>query len=190
MLRFTKGDMFEVPADIRVNTVNCVGVMGAGVALAFKTRSPEMFADYKRACDEGRVRPGLLHVWRSPAGEWAINFPTKRHWRDKSRYEDIRAGLGALAEYLRGLGNVRVVLPALGCGHGGLDWERVSTMVREQLNDLEADILVFEPGDSRAAGKKAKVEALAASAKPNAGSPFQADLFMREENPVRSAGTQ
>jgi O-acetyl-ADP-ribose deacetylase (regulator of RNase III) len=158
MLKFIQGNIFEAPADIRVNTVNCVGVMGAGIALAFKTRFPEMSKEYKRACDAGEVKPGKLHVWKSVAGDCVVNFPTKRHWRDKSRYEDIEAGLIALRDYLKDKGRVRVTLPALGCGHGGLDWSKVSLMIHEQLKDLEAEIIVFEPGDSRAAGERAHQE--------------------------------
>lgn len=153
--------MFETSADIRVNTVNCVGVMGAGVALAFKTRFPEMFKEYKRACEAGEIRPGKLHVWKSLTGDWIINFPTKRHWRDKSRYKDIEDGLVALHDYLKDKGRIRIVLPALGCGHGGLDWGKVSVLIEERLKDLEAEIIVFEPGDSLAACEYTK--------SPNAG---------------------
>jgi O-acetyl-ADP-ribose deacetylase (regulator of RNase III) len=149
MMTFVSGDMFEMPADIRVNTVNCVGVMGAGVALAFKTKYPAMFRAYKAACDADQVRPGALNIWRTLDGEWVINFPTKRHWRENSRYEDIELGLVALRDYLAKQGHVRVTLPALGCGHGGLDWERVSAMIREHLAGLDAEILVFQPSDSR-----------------------------------------
>lgn len=153
MLTFVRGDMFERPADIRVNTVNCVGVMGAGVALAFKARYPEMFRAYKKACQEGQIQPGRLDVWKTLT-DWIINFPTKQHWRDKSRYEDIQAGLEALRDYLAKQGGVRVALPALGCGHGGLDWNRVSGMIRDCLGDLDAEIFVFEPADSIAAGHR------------------------------------
>ena len=153
MLSFVKGDMFDDAYDIRVNTVNCVGVMGAGVALAFKSRYPEMFRAYKRACDEGRIRPGEIDVWRTLT-EWIVNFPTKRHWRNRSRYEDIESGLSSLHDYLKEQGSVRVALPALGCGHGGLDWTRVASMIEAKLGDLDADVRVFEPTDSRAAGEK------------------------------------
>ncbi|MGE5609618.1 MAG: macro domain-containing protein [Bacillota bacterium] len=152
MLEFTQGDMFASSADIRVNTVNCVGVMGAGVALAFKQRYPEMFKDYQRDCKGGRVRPGKMHVWKSLSGDWIVNFPTKRDWREPSRYEDIDAGLDDLRAYLDSVGPVTVTLPALGCGHGGLDWARVSEMIREKLKGVEAHVLVFEPIASRLAG--------------------------------------
>jgi len=154
MLHFTTGDMFEMPVDIRVNTVNCVGVMGAGVALAFKTRYPAMFRGYKKACDAGEVKPGTLNVWHTLT-EWIINFPTKRHWRENSKYEDIEDGLKALRTYLDSVGRpVRVALPALGCGHGGLDWSRVSKLIERYLATVQADVFVFEPADSVRAGQQ------------------------------------
>lgn len=153
MIEFTKGDMFEKIVDIRVNTVNCKGVMGAGVALAFKNRYPEMFKDYKKACHDGIVRPGSMYVWKNLLGDWIINFPTKRDWRDPSRYDDILAGLEDLRSYLKNLGSVSIALPALGCGHGGLDWIQVSQMIKDKLSDLDAHIFVFEPADSRNAGR-------------------------------------
>lgn len=149
--------MFDLPADIRVNTVNCVGVMGAGVALAFKQRYPEMYRDYAKACRAGAVKPGRMHVWKPLDGDWIINFPTKRDWRDPSRYEDIEAGLDDLRKYLSPLGPVSVALPALGCGHGGLDWERVAPMISAKLEALEANIHVYEPSNSRRLGSVASV---------------------------------
>ncbi|CAN5675544.1 hypothetical protein BH10ACI4_BH10ACI4_11440 [soil metagenome] len=153
MIEFTTGDMFAIHADARVNTVNTEGVMGAGVALAFKHRYPEMFADYRRACKKGLVRPGSLHIWKNLTGDWVINFPTKREWRDPSRYEDIAVGLKALREYLSEQGPISVALPALGCGNGGLEWSRVSSMISESLRDLDAHIYAFAPDDSRKAGQ-------------------------------------
>lgn len=154
MIEFVRGDLFEQPAQIRVNTVNCVGVMGAGVALAFKQRYPEMYRDYARACRHGDIRPGEIHVWRPLGEDWIINFPTKRDWREPSRIEDIEAGLDALKRYLEPLGAVTVALPALGCGHGGLDWEQVSQLIKSKLNGLEAHFYVFEPAASLNAGRK------------------------------------
>jgi O-acetyl-ADP-ribose deacetylase (regulator of RNase III) len=145
MIEFVQGNLFDMPADILVNAVNCVGVMGAGVALAFKQRYPGMFRDYQRACRDGRVRPGRLHVWQSPTGMHIVNLPTKRHWRDASRYDDVEAGLDALRAYLQSLGPVTVALPALGCGRGGLDWTCVSQLISQTLTGTEARILVFAP---------------------------------------------
>jgi O-acetyl-ADP-ribose deacetylase (regulator of RNase III) len=154
MLEFVHGDMFDTPVDIRVNTVNCVGVMGTGVALAFKKRYPEMFRDYQHDCKEGRVKPGAMHVWRS-LGDWIINFPTKRDWREPSRYEDIDSGLDDLRRYLDKVGRVRIALPALGCGNGGLDWQRVSGMIRDKLEGIDAHVLVFAPAASHLAATAA-----------------------------------
>lgn len=154
MLEFIEGDIFDIPVDIRVNTVNCVGVMGAGVALAFKQRYPEMFRDYQRDCKNGAVRPGKMNIWKSLSGDWIINFPTKRHWREPSRYEDIETGLDDLRSYLDTLGSVSIGLPALGCGNGGLDWSRVSKIIREKLDGVEAHVFVFEPAASLRAGKQ------------------------------------
>lgn len=153
MLEFTKGDIFDIAVDIRVNTVNCVGAMGAGVALAFKQRYPAMFKDYQAACKAGLVRPGKMHIWKPLDGDWIINFPTKRDWRESSRYEDIDAGLDDLKNYLISVGSVSVALPALGCGNGGLDWARVSEMIRNKLSDVSAHIFVFEPSASKRAGQ-------------------------------------
>ena len=158
MIEFVHGDIFATPVDIRVNTVNCVGVMGAGVALAFKQHYPEMFKEYQRDCKDGLIRPGKLHVWRSLSDDWVVNFPTKRDWREPSRYEDISDGLDALREYLNTLGPVSVAVPALGCGNGGLDWDRVSKMIEDKLSDVDAHIRVFAPSASRQAGRAAAKE--------------------------------
>jgi O-acetyl-ADP-ribose deacetylase (regulator of RNase III) len=155
MIEFVEGDMFAVEADIRVNTVNCVGAMGAGVALAFKRRNPEMFKAYQADCKLGKVRPGEMHIWKSLAGEWIVNFPTKLDWRDPSRYEYIETGLVALREYLSRQGAVSVTLPALGCGNGGLDWQRVSVMIQDALSGIDAHVKVFAPSASRVAGHSA-----------------------------------
>ncbi|PHV31659.1 hypothetical protein CSQ94_20480 [Janthinobacterium sp. BJB312] len=153
MIEFVEGDIFDIPAEIRVNTVNCVGAMGAGVALAFKKRYPEMFKDYQIACKSGHVKPGRMHIWKSLEGAWIINFPTKRDWRDGSRYEDIDSGLDDLRLYLDSVGSVSVALPALGCGNGGLDWTRVSDMIRQKLDGVDAHVYVLAPSASRRAGK-------------------------------------
>lgn len=155
MIEFVQGDLFEHAAEIRVNAVNCRGVMGAGIALAFRKRHPEMYKAYRQTCREGALRPGKLHVWRS-GGDWIINFPTKRDWKDPSSYEDIEAGLDALREYLADKKGVSVALPALGCGRGGLDWATVSALVREKLEGLEARIYVFEPAAQETEGGQAR----------------------------------
>jgi O-acetyl-ADP-ribose deacetylase (regulator of RNase III) len=145
---FVRGDMFAQPFDIRVNPVNCVGVMGAGVALRFKNRYPAMYRDYQAKCRKGEIRPGEISVWKTST-EHVINFPTKLHWRHWSRHEWIEEGLRGLHRYLLSQGSPRVAVPALGCGHGGLAWHRVSALLTEHLKDLAAEVHAFFPADSR-----------------------------------------
>lgn len=157
MLEFVKGDFFDFDADIRINTVNCVGVMGAGVALAFKNKYPEMFKEYVRQCKEKEITPGKPSVWKQEdmfsKGIEIINFPTKNHWRNPSEYEYIEEGLIWLSNYLKNKEGLTITLPALGCGHGGLDWERVKLLILKYLEETSNRILVFEPEASKKAGK-------------------------------------
>lgn len=150
MLRFETGDILNADAEALVNTVNCVGVMGRGVALQFKNAFPENFRAYKAACDRGEVEPGRMFVFET--GElsnprYIVNFPTKRHWRGKSRIEDIASGLDALAAEIRERGIRSIALPPLGSGLGGLDWAgEVRPLIEEKLRDFDGlDVLVFEP---------------------------------------------
>lgn len=157
MLKFVKGDFFDFDADIRVNTVNCVGVMGAGVALAFRNKYPEMFKEYVRQCKENEIYPGRPCVWKQgdmfSKGIEIINFPTKNHWRNPSKYEYVEDGLVWLSNYLKHKEGLTITLPALGCGHGGLDWERVKRLIIQYLEGTKNNILVFEPEASKKAGK-------------------------------------
>lgn len=158
MLEFTTGNFFDFDADFRINTVNCVGVMGAGVALAFKNRYPEMFKVYAKNCRNGKVSPGKPSIWQEGGllskPVTIINFPTKDHWRNPSKYEYVEKGLIWLSNFLKDKNNQVVVMPALGCGHGGLNWVEVKKLIKEKLFDSPAKILVFEPSSSRSAGKE------------------------------------
>ena len=145
MVEFTTGDLFAVPAQVRVNTVNCVGAMGKGVALQFRTRYPAMFTIYRALCFDGRLRPGRLHIWHAPDGTTIVNLPTKDHWRNPSEYAYIASGLQALRRYLAPRGAIAVALPPLGCGNGGLDWQRVAPMITQALGDIDARVLAFTP---------------------------------------------
>ena len=161
MIKFVSGDFFDYEADIRVNTVNCVGVMGAGVALVFKKKFPDMFKDYYQACKRNEVKPGKPHVWKeiSLLSECTIiNFPTKIHWRNPSKYEYIEGGLIWLRSFLENKAESTVTLPALGCGHGGLEWEIVKDMIIDYLGDLNTKILVFEPSSSHRKSENLDIE--------------------------------
>lgn len=149
MIRYTEGDILDSQAEALVNTVNCVGVMGRGIALQFKHAYPANFKAYAAACQRGDVQPGRMFVFETGAltgPRIIINFPTKRHWRGKSRIEDIRDGLTALVEELRSRSIRSVAIPPLGSGLGGLDWADVRPLIEQSLAELsDVDITVFEP---------------------------------------------
>lgn len=148
---FKTGDLFEDPSEALVNTVNCVGVMGAGVALEFKKRWPENFREYRKLCDAGALRPGVLFIHAvgdlvSGAPKYLVNFPTKDHWRNGSSRSYIVDGLEALVEHIEALGISSIAMPPLGCGNGGLDWNDIRPLIVEKLGRLEGvDIVVYDP---------------------------------------------
>ena len=154
MIRFKTGDILAEDVEALVNTVNCVGVMGRGIALQFKKRFPENFRAYTRACDRGEVQPGRMFVFptrRLTNPRYVINFPTKRHWRGNSRLEDIEAGLSDLTRCIRESGVRSVAVPPLGSGLGGLDWIAVRALIEEALATIEdVQIIVFEPSGAPA----------------------------------------
>jgi len=130
MVEDASGDLFAAKVDAFVNAVNCVGVMGKGLALAFKNQFPANFVAYERACKAGEVAIGKMFVFEQPtAPRWIINFPTKRHWRGTSRLEDIRDGLVDFVEQVRRREIHSVAMPALGCGLGGLEWSDVRPLI-------------------------------------------------------------
>ncbi len=144
MITPTTGNLFTAPADALVNPVNCVGVMGKGLALAFKRAFPPMDDAYVAACGSGELTPGRMHIWRNPAAppRYVINFPTKRHWRSKSRLEDIEAGLAELVRVVKELELASIAVPALGAGLGGLPWDAVHASITHRFGSLE-DVNVF-----------------------------------------------
>lgn len=158
MIEFTSGDILKSEAEALVNTVNCVGVMGRGIALQFKNAFPDNFKAYAAACGRDEVQPGRMFVFDTgqlTAPRYIINFPTKRHWRGKSRIEDIESGLGALAETIREKKIQSIAVPPLGSGLGGLDWEReVRPRIERALASLsDVRIFVYEPQGAPASDK-------------------------------------
>lgn len=149
MIEYRTGDILQADAEALVNTVNCVGVMGRGIALQFKNAYPKNFQAYEKACAREEVQPGRMFVFETGQltnPKYIINFPTKRHWRGKSRVEDIETGLKALAEEIRKRQIRSVAVPPLGSGLGGLDWRDVRPRIEKALSDLEdVRIIVFEP---------------------------------------------
>jgi O-acetyl-ADP-ribose deacetylase (regulator of RNase III) len=149
MIEFTSGDILRSEAEALVNTVNCVGVMGRGIALQFKNAYPDNFKAYAAACQRGEVQPGRMFVFETgqlTPPRYIVNFPTKRHWRGKSRMEDIDAGLTALAEVIRAKGIRSIAIPPLGSGLGGLDWAEVRPRIEAGLRPLaDVQVFVYEP---------------------------------------------
>lgn len=149
MITYTSGDILKADAEALVNTVNCVGIMGRGIALQFKNAFPENFAAYARACQEQKVLPGKMFVYRTGTlmtPYFIINFPTKRHWRGKSRLEDIESGLRDLVAVIRRHGIRSIAIPPLGSGLGGLNWPDVRARIEAALSPLsDVAVIVYEP---------------------------------------------
>lgn len=145
MVTFVRGDIFSSPAQVLTNTVNCVGLMGKGVALEFKMRYPKMFNDYKIKCDQGDVKAGQPYLWEDDSVQ-VLNFPTKRHWKDGSLLQDIEDGLKYLTENYEQMGLQSLAMPALGCGLGGLEWSEVQPLIVKHLGAIpDLDVYVYEP---------------------------------------------
>ena len=141
MITFIDGNIFDSPAQVLTNTVNCVGVMGKGLALEFKRRYPEMFQDYRIRCKTGSVEIGKPYLWENDEVQ-ILNFPTKRHWRQSSHLDDIVAGLKYLAENYEEMGIHTIALAPLGCGNGGLNWSDVKLLMEQHLGEIP-DLEVF-----------------------------------------------
>jgi O-acetyl-ADP-ribose deacetylase (regulator of RNase III) len=149
MIEYTSGDILKSEAEAFVNTVNCVGVMGRGIAAQFKNAYPENFKAYAAACRREEVRPGRMFVFetgRLMPPRYIINFPTKRHWRGKSRIEDIDAGLVTLVTEIRSRNIRSIAIPPLGCGLGGLEWDKVRPRIEAALEGLDdVRVMIYEP---------------------------------------------
>lgn len=144
MIRYVKGDIFDSQAEALVNPVNCVGVMGRGLALKFKNNFPDNFEAYANACDGHRVEIGACLPFKC-GKTWVVNFPTKDHWRNKSEMEWIVWGLNDLRRWLVEDQINSVALPPLGCGLGGLKWVLVKAEIERALASLKCNIEVYEP---------------------------------------------
>jgi len=149
MIQYTQGNLLEANVEALVNTVNTVGVMGKGIALMFKDRFPNNMKLYAAACKAKQVQTGKMFV--TEAGElsgprWIINFPTKQHWRAKSKMEWVEEGLSDLRRFLVENHVASVAIPPLGAGNGGLNWPEVRQRIEAVLGDMDGvDVLVFEP---------------------------------------------
>lgn len=149
MIELAKGNILEAEAEALVNTVNCAGFMGKGIALQFKQALPANFKAYEAACHAGEVVPGRMFIFDNGQltnPRYVVNFPTKRHWRGKSRIEDIGSGLKALTADIRRLDIRSIAVPPLGCGLGGLNWREVKPLIERAFSELpDVRVLLFEP---------------------------------------------
>lgn len=134
MIEFSSDNLLDSSAQALINPVNCVGVMGAGLARAFAKQYPEMFEDYKTACQGGKLSVGKLHAFQLSDGRWIVNFPTKQHWRNPSERQWIIDGLLSLIDFCVREDIDSLALPALGCGLGGLSWQEVEAVLLRFAN--------------------------------------------------------
>ena len=143
------GDLFQARAQSLGNAINCVGVMGKGIALEFKKRFPIVYEDYVERCKRDEVKLGRPYLYRNPDPPHVLNFPTKGHWRSASQLNDIVAGLEYLEAHYREWGITSLALPALGCGNGGLDWRIIRPTLHQHLSRLDIPVAVYAPSGRR-----------------------------------------
>lgn len=149
-ITLTHGDLLkQKDVDAIVNTVNCVGVMGKGIALQFKKKWPDNFSEYTKACKSGELRPGKVHIYQLKKSNhplFIINFPTKDHWKEKSKIEYIIDGLRDLIQQIKQRGISSIAIPPLGCGNGGLSWTLVKPLIEDAFRQVpEVNVKLFEP---------------------------------------------
>jgi O-acetyl-ADP-ribose deacetylase (regulator of RNase III) len=147
MIRLVRGDLLEAETEAVVNAVNTVGIMGKGIALQFQGVFPENYRAYQAACRRHEVQIGRMFVTRRPSHpRWIINFPTKKHWRQKAEIEWVMEGLDDLKRLIQQHGIRSISIPALGCGNGGLPWSTVHREIVARLGELaDVDVVVYEP---------------------------------------------
>ena len=143
MLQFIHSSILDSQAQTVVNTVNTVGVMGKGLAHAFREKYPQMFAAYKSLCDKKQFEVGQLWLWRG-SSQWVLNFPTKKHWRNPSKIEYIEKGLEKFVANYEARGIREISFPRLGCGNGGLQWELVKPVMEKYLRNLPIQIYIHD----------------------------------------------
>lgn len=146
MLEIKKGDILKSEVEALVNTVNCVGVMGRGIALQFKKAFPENFKQYEKACKNEQIVPGkmfIVDLGKMFNPRYIINFPTKRHWQANSQIQDIKDGLKSLVDDIKNYGIKSIAIPPLGCGLGGLNWQEVYPLIEKSLGNLSEEVKIY-----------------------------------------------
>lgn len=144
-MRILVGDILKSTAQTLINTVNCVGVMGKGIALEFKNRFPDMYADYVQRCQRGEVKPGVPYLYKTLFPPQIINFPTKDHWKSLSKLNDIDRGLKNLSERYKEWGITSLAIPPLGCGNGQLEWHTVGPLIYRFTKVMDISVELYAP---------------------------------------------
>ncbi len=144
-MKILVGDILQSKAQTLINTVNCVGIMGKGIALEFKNRFPEMFKDYAERCERKEVKPGVPYLYKSLLPPQIINFPTKDHWKSVSRIADIERGLQLLVSHYKKWGITSLAIPPLGCGNGQLEWKAVGPLIYRYASQMEIPVELYAP---------------------------------------------
>jgi O-acetyl-ADP-ribose deacetylase (regulator of RNase III) len=195
VIRFLQGSLFNSDAEALVNTVNTQGVMGKGIALEFKRRFPANYEFYRQACAQGQVQIGKMLVFptQSLQPQYIINFPTKRHWRGRSKLEYIERGLQDLVRVVQQHGIRSIALPPLGCGNGGLRWEQVKLLIEQAFALLpNVEVLVYEPAPAQMSPEEACLVNLIAVYSEMSPAPTReevallAEIFLLENGSARS----
>lgn len=184
VIRFLQGNLLDSDAEALVNTVNTQGVMGKGVALEFKKRFPDNYEFYRQACEQGQVQIGKMLVFPTQRFEprYIINFPTKQHWRGRSKLEYIQHGLQDLVCVVQQQGIRSIALPPLGCGHGGLRWEQVRPLIEQAFAALpDVEVQVYEPREPSLAPHEAFLLHLIAVYSEISPAPTQEELHLLAE---------
>lgn len=145
MIKVKIGNIFESKMEVLVNTINCVGVMGKGIACDFKKKYPEMFKEYKALCDQHIIKTGELYPYLENNKVKVINFPTKQHWRSPSKIEYITEGLQWFVDHYKELNIRSIAFPPLGCGNGDLSWDYIESIMYQYLKDIPIDIEIYAP---------------------------------------------
>ena len=146
MLQIIKGNLFASKCQTLVNTVNCKGVMGKGIALEFRLRNPAMYERYRRYCLDGQLTIGKLWLYKPPSEEqhWVLNFPTKDHWKYPSKLQYLRAGLEKFVATHRDRGIKSIAFPTLGSHNGGIPEQDSIELMREYLEGVDIDVEIYK----------------------------------------------
>jgi len=144
-MKILVGDILKSKAQTLVNTVNCVGIMGKGIALEFKKRFPDMFRDYEERCERNKVRLGKPYLYKTLFGPQIVNFPTKEHWKSVSKISDIEKGLNYLVKHYKQWGITSIAIPPLGCGNGQLEWRVVGPLIYKLVKQMDIPVEIYAP---------------------------------------------